>query len=393
MKRFFVAVLFVAVFLLPQGAEAAAQKFEISGWVPYWRAASGTADVLPHLEQLTEVNPFSYTVHPDGTLEDTAQLAEESWKSFLAAAKKKGVRVVPTIMWSDAEAMHRILSNQKTRIALEDEITATVMQNGWDGIEIDFEGRRAETKNYFSMFLKGLYWRMGQKWVMCDIEARTPLDSRYAGQPPKEAGVYANDYVEINKYCDRVKLMTYDQGTIDIKLNAARQAPYIPLSDPGWVEKVVLEAGKTIKKSKLMIGIPTYGYEWEVTPASQYGYSFKQQWAFSPAYATKLAAQLGITPTRNASGEISFSYTPAFTPTPQTDEVSNTTPIPAGFTTSAPAAVAAATTPFRLVWWSDAQAVADKVALAKKLGVRGVAVFKLDGGADPAMWQHLVEVQ
>ena len=33
--------------------------------------------------------------------------------------------------------------------------------------------------------------------------------------------------------------------------------------------------------------------------------------------------------------------------------------------------------------------IADKVALARKLGVRGVAVFKFDGGQDPAVWSVL----
>lgn len=42
--------------------------------------------------------------------------------------------------------------------------------------------------------------------------------------------------------------------------------------------------------------------------------------------------------------------------------------------------------PFNYLSWSDAQAIADKVALARKLGVRGVAVFKFDGGQDPNMW-------
>jgi len=41
---------------------------------------------------------------------------------------------------------------------------------------------------------------------------------------------------------------------------------------------------------------------------------------------------------------------------------------------------------FRMMVWSDAQAVQDKIALAKKLGVRGVSVFKFDGGQDPSIW-------
>ena len=44
---------------------------------------------------------------------------------------------------------------------------------------------------------------------------------------------------------------------------------------------------------------------------------------------------------------------------------------------------------YRLVTWQDSQAIADKVALAKQLGIRGVAVFKFDGGQDPKMWDVL----
>ncbi len=40
------------------------------------------------------------------------------------------------------------------------------------------------------------------------------------------------------------------------------------------------------------------------------------------------------------------------------------------------------------VWWSDAVAIKDKVDLAKRLGIRGVSIFKIDGGADPAMWGY-----
>ena len=43
----------------------------------------------------------------------------------------------------------------------------------------------------------------------------------------------------------------------------------------------------------------------------------------------------------------------------------------------------------RIIWWSDAQAIKQKVNLARKLGVRGVAIFKLDGSADPQTWSVL----
>lgn len=390
MKKFLLA-FFLIFALLPAHAHAASAKFEISGWLPYWRAATSTADVAAHLQYLTEINPFGYTVKTDGTLYDAMGVDQEPWASLIATAKAKKVRVIPTVMWSNAEAIHRILSNTTTRRALEDAITALVKEKGFDGIDIDFENKKSETKPYFSLFLKGLYQRMGNKWVTCDIEPRTPLSSRYEGTPPKDATDYANDYVQINKYCDRVHVMAYDQGAIDVRLNAARAAPYIPLSDPAWVEKVITLTAQTISKKKLVIGIPTYGYEYSVTPLSQSGYRYDLQWAFNPRYGTDLATQLGVTPLRNSSNELSFIYKPSTNvavsdPTEHTQD----SPFAPAVTLYSQAAIAAQITPpFNVVWWSDATAIADKVALAHKLGVRGIAIFKFDGGEDPNMWNIL----
>ncbi len=369
---------------------------EFSGWVPDWRAASGTADVTPHLSQLKSVMPFSYAVSDDGKLIDHAKISQGVWPAFIAAAKAKGVRVVPTVMWGDGEAMHRILSNSTTRIALEDEIAATVMANGFDGIDIDFEAKKAETINYFSTFLKGLYQRMGNKWVYCAIEARMPLEDRYStgATIPPDATTYANDYAAINKYCDRVEIMTYDQGTVSVRLNGARTAPYAPVADPGWAENIVKLAAQSIAKNKIIIGIANYGYEYEVTPLGNGGYKYKRLWAFNPNYALQIAAQYGVTPMRTSAGELGFTYTPpsaalgvgpGFANQTQTPE--NTSP-----TTSVAQNAGGQTNtfqPFNYITWSDPAAIKDKVDLARRLGVRGVAVFSLGGAADPTMWDML----
>ena len=367
---------------------------EVYGWIPYWRTATGTADALVHLSSFTQISPFGFTLKKDGTLFDAAKLTEEPWVSFIATAKQQKVKVIPTVMSGDGDTLHAILSNSKTRIALEDEIAAMVKDRGYDGVDIDFEGKKAETKVYFSLFLKGLYQRMGKKLVYCSIEARTPLASRY-DTIPKDIQ-YANDFVQINKYCDRVNIMAYDQGTIDLRLNEAQKGPYIPVADPLWVEKAVKEAMKTISKNKIMIGVPTYGYEYQFKPLSESGYRYDLQWAFNPRYATELAASLGITPMRNSAGELSFIYTPTSTapaiptsvavdPGLSNNSALGTTSFTAG-ATSTPVVAA----PLQnIVWWSDAKAIADKVALARKLGVKGVAVFKIDGGEDPNMWSVL----
>ena len=259
--------------------------------------------------------------------------------------------------------------------------------NNYDGIDIDFEAKHAETKDYFSLFIKGLYKRLGSKYLYCTIEARMPLNRRYESTPPPDATQYANDYVALNKYCDRVQIMAYDQGSIDVVLNRARSAPYVPVADPDWVENVVTLAAKTIAKKKIIIGIPTYGYEYSVTPLTQ-GYRYNVQWAFNPKYALNLAATV-----RNSAGELSFIYktSPNLVSTANTTATlgENNTIAPPDNVYSQQAIAGSIQPPFNIVWWSDAQAIHDKVVLAQKLGVRGVAIFKFDGGEDQALWDML----
>ena len=45
----------------------------------------------------------------------------------------------------------------------------------------------------------------------------------------------------------------------------------------------------------------------------------------------------------------------------------------------------------RVMVWSDAAAIEEKVALAERLGLAGIAIFKVDGGEDPELWEMLKE--
>lgn len=383
-----VAVLFSPLFASAQSS------FEVTGWIPYWRTATGTADTLPHLDKLTEVNPFVFTLKQDGTLFDNGALDQEPWLSFNATAKSKGVRVIPTVMSGDRDLMHKVLSDTQMRIALEDEIAKLVKDRGYDGIDIDFEFKRAETKDYFSTFLKGLKQRLGDRWLMCTIETRIPLEDKYYGTTiPADAGIFSNDLQAINTYCDRVRLMAYDQQGIDLRLNSEVEATgelHAPVADPRWVEKVVNYMSKDIDKSKMLIGVPTYGYEYAVTTYANNQHVYDILWTFNPGYAWPIAAEKGITPLRNSAGEMYFTYLSTIPVTAPTSES-----MPGNLAAAAAAAFATqnnSNITYRLITWPDAYSMQTKIDLAKRLGVRGISVFKFDGGQDPAIWNTLAGV-
>ncbi len=375
--------------------------FEVTGWIPYWRQATGTADTLPHLSKMTEVNPFTYTLRSDGTLYDNGPMNAEPWLSFDAAAKAQGVRVIPTIMTSGRDPLHTILSNAQTRNVLVTSIATAVQQNNFDGIDIDFEGKSSDTRDYFSTFLKELKQRLGSKWLMCTIETRIPNEDRYYGtEIPADAGVFANDLKAIGTYCDRVRLMTYDQQGIDLKLShEAGSRLYAANGDPAWIEKVVNLMSKDIPKSKILIGVPTYGYEYSVTTYEGGQHIYDILWTFNPGHAQpqkgistpSLSERYGVTPERQYWGEMGFTYVP---------DANNTTAAPivtssrvAANTASAAAALFANTyksnMTYRYVVWPDEETTRQKIEFAKRIGVRGISIFKLDGGQDPDIWNVL----
>lgn len=393
--RYPLLLLSVLFFTLPLPASAAT-SFEVTGWIPYWRVATGTTNTLPHLDKLTEVNPFVFTLRGDGTLFDNGTSTDEAlWLAFNAEAKAKGVRVIPTLMSGDRETMHKVLSDQALRSRLVKEIGTLVTTRGYDGIDIDFEFKYAKTKDHFSAFLKELKQELGNKWLMCTIETRISDADRYYGTSvPEGSGMFSNDLPVINKHCDRVRLMAYDQQRIDGKLAAEVDATgelHAPVADPRWVEKVVNHMSKGIDKNKMLIGVPTYGYEYAVTTYANNEHVYDILWPFNPGYALPIAQERGITPVRNSSGEMYFTY---FTNLP-----TSTAPISQNVPGNAAAAAASILTTqqnsnltYRMLNWPDAQSTQQKIDLAKRLGVRGISIFKLDGGQDPNIWNVLAGV-
>lgn len=351
--------------------DSATNSLQISGWIPYWRSERGVESILPHMENFTEVNPFMYTVKIDGTLYPASSLSDPEWVKLKARAKELNIRFVPAVMWANADAMHTVFSDPEKRKAHISSIIREVFGHGADGIDIDYEAKYAKTRPYFSLFLKELKEAIGfNKWITCTVESRTPLDSRYSSPESIPQGIeYANDFTALNQYCDSVRFMTYDQERVDLKLNDTKGAPYVPVSDVEWVEKAIRLAMEDIDKKKIAIGIPTYGYEWDMFP-SQTGsgkMQYSKLWAFNPGYATGIASKLGLTPTRNSGGEFMITFPASQAPEP---------PIPLPNAT-------------RVLVWSDAEAIKAKMDLAVKLGVQGVAIFKIDGGEDQGIWNIL----
>lgn len=371
----------------------ASGSLEVSGWIPYWRDSEGMKDAKKHLREIDAVYPFAFTVTTKGELRDQAGLNKRDWKKFIREAEKKNVEVIPTVMWSDGESIHNVLSNPVSRKAHIAEIAEMVEDGDYDGVGIDYEGKKSETIDYFSAFLKELKAELDDKVLTCTIEARTPPESLYReGQVPAVIR-YANDYKEIAKHCDRVEIMAYDQQRADLSLNKEKNGfPYVPVSDVDWVRKVVELTLKDIPKEKIILGIPTYGHHWAVTVEPDWFRDYRKIGALNVPDILDLAKEYRVKPARNKAGEMSFTYVPesASKELQRALKVSRNAP---GDEVAKKALAYANKTgkevTFNIVWYSDAEAMKDKIDLAEEYDLRGVALFKIDGEEDQKVWKYL----
>ncbi len=390
MKKSIILFLLSAL-LVPSFTFADGTNLEVAGWIPYWRDSEGIKDATKHLSSIDMVFPFAFTVTTKGELRDQAGLDDREWKRFVSQAQRKDVLVLPTVMWSDGASINSVLSDSSTRKKHIEEIVDMVKKGKYDGVDIDYEGKLAITIDYFSLFLKELKEALGTKVLACTIEARTPPDSLYRDVPATIS--YANDYKAIGTHCDTVEIMAYDQQRADIKLNAERVGlPYMPVSDPDWVRKVLQLAVKDIPKEKIFLGISSYGYHYAVTVAPNWFKDYQRIGALNVPHILALAKEYKVTPTRNRAGEMGFTYVPKSSKLKLKSSLQIPKDTQKGDVVAQRALAYAnktgETVVIHMTSYSDAESMKQKIDLAEEFGIRGVAFFKIDGEEDQKVWKY-----
>ena len=375
------------------GLPSTASAMEVAAWVPWFGTEEGPKSAIKNIEKLDVIYLFAYEVQPNGSIVNRANFEQKDWKEMIETAKANNVKIIPTVMWFDGEQIDGVLSDRSDRRKHIKEIVKMVEDNDFDGVNIDYEGKKKETKDDFSAFLKEINKKLEDKSLTCALEARTPPESLYKVVPAKIE--YSNDYKVINKECDWVEIMAYDQQRADIKLNDERRGvPYMPVADKDWVEKVIKVAVKDIDKDKILLGVPTYGRAWDVAVAPDWYRDYTRVAALNQPRIIELSKKYKSKIGRTAGGEATISYFPddyALGKTIQKAVKKAPAGTPKGFEPVARALKYATDknqeVSVRFVTWSDSVAIKDKIKLAEKYNLSGIAIFKVDGEEDQKIWK------
>lgn len=285
---------------------------------------------------LTTVIPFSLHVDGAGRLNGSVN------QSVLRLARANGLKVLALVHNAgngrfDPGSVHVFLRNAEARKRFINGLYNLLVQNGLDGVNLDLENVPAADRPYYTTLVRDLAMRLRPRHflVTASLPAKAAEDwtSRWTG---------AYDYRALAPYLDQVVLMAYDE--------------HVAGGDPGpvaslqWVESVVRYAVTVFPRQKIVLGLPAYGYSW--SSRGDRALSFKQ--------VSTVLRQNGASPAWDYRAQVPyFQYTKSGAR--------------------------------HLVWYENSRSAAAKAALARRYGLRGVAVWRL-GYEDPALWQTVASV-
>jgi spore germination protein YaaH len=143
----------------------------------------------------------------------------------------------------------RILNTPSLSQAHVAAITRLVRQQGFAGIDIDYEDLHATDRDAFSAFLTSLAAALHAEGKILSVAVFAKTTD--AGYDQRNL---AQDYAAIGRAADQVRLMAYDYHWAT--------SPPGPVAPIRWVRDVLRYAKTQIPAYKVILGVPLYGYDW-----------------------------------------------------------------------------------------------------------------------------------
>lgn len=267
MTRFKAALLIVSLGIsLPLRADVSSEKttppphqpsFVYGAWLPYWGINEGKQS-LKRKHGLNHLSPVWYEVNSDGSLKVKIKASAQSLKQ---TAQQQQLGLTPSIAIFDYKLLSKVIGTQANRNRHIDAIVAEVEKHQFDGIDIDYEAIAQENKEDYFLFLEGLASKLhaNHKQLSVTVLSKWGDQVDYPLFPQTRK---VQDWTRIAKLADQVRIMAYDY-------TMATSTYPGPIAPNHWADSVLRYATGRIPKSKIILGIHLYGFEWSSPESSQ----------------------------------------------------------------------------------------------------------------------------
>lgn len=248
MSRRFIGIVALA-FSLAASVTAKPTQRSVTGyfWLPdkdsspYWTLAD-------HVDCFTALAPTWLSYDASGKFTDNTDYR------LIRYAHEHGLKITPLVANSpfNAKVARPIFENDaavQKNVAL---LLATVKASGADGINVDIEGVAPADRPLYNAFIAALCTAFHAENLIVTLD----LPAKTADAPTAEWAGFA-DYEFLGKQADQLQLMCYDEHWSGGSAG--------PIASIPWVRKVLAYVTTIVPKSKVVMGVPFYGYDWPST--------------------------------------------------------------------------------------------------------------------------------
>jgi hypothetical protein len=333
-----------------------------SQYGPTENAAIENSYLFKNKDLMKEVLPFWFSLKSPTLIRNDYNTGNPSWPmaDTVCLMRRAGMQIIPTMTDGTAKlVLAGYLANPTTRTTIVNSIVNLVNVNGFDGIDLDFEGFAfvdgsstwTRTAPLWVAFIKELSVALRAKGKLLSVTTPYLYDPR-----EKQKGYFVYAWADIATSIDRLRIMTYD-------FNVAKPGPNAPIS---WVDKTIRYAISIMPSSKVYLGLPGYGRDWitavqgkcpvSAPPGLKAG---AKAATFLMVNAERKAAIDNATPVFDATvSEATYSYTQTYN----------------GLTADG---ASTSCTVNRTVWYQNSRSYAERMALVSKYRLGGAALWTL----------------
>lgn len=326
---------------------------EIYGFQPFWLLDSAHQNYESYISTF---NYFGLQINSDGTIRklNSAVEQEPGWtnlnttrvKNLLKRMNQNAIKTALTVQNANEESISELLVDpETTATTLVDEVEPIMKEHGFDELNLDIESfiyAGPQKQASFTRFVETV---------------RNEMNTRNLGElsidvtPISVVSERLIDLEAIAPLVDTVVMMTYDYHYMGSYI----AGPVAPVGGAGEtrefdVSTAIVESLQVMPAEKLLLGIPTYGYEWD-TLSTQPGIAVIP--GTGKTITHKQVQREILTCLECITGRDEYSLQPHVI-IPATDGDY-----------------------YRQVFYEDAESLAYKIALAKQYNLRGIALWAL----------------
>jgi spore germination protein YaaH len=334
----------------------------LDAWAPYWALDDSLPDLAARSGTIADLSPFWYKAERADSIVVDENASKAGTAAFLAAAQQAGIRLVPSVVdGTPSGAMAAVLADPTQRAIHVKALADFAAKGDFAGLDIDYEkfafsddrSSWATTRPSWVAFVTELAEQLHSDGRTLTVSIPPIYDSGRTS----DSGYWVYDYAAITPLVDHIRVMAYDYST-------SSPGPIAPLD---WVQQSIdATAEASGDPSKLVLGLPLYGYNWVVATAGTCPTGQAEgRSTVTTRSADELAARRGATPIYDAvTGEWAFTY--------QLELSDGTT----------------SCTQTREVHYIDSQGALARLALAEEAAFDGGSLWAL-GYEDEELWSGL----